>query len=326
VPRFILERFAKDGALDLIERADLTKVIRSSVSNALLMKDFYSLETDQGRDPIVEKFLATDIEGPAAESIRRLVEGGRSLAAPAVRGPTSWFLAMQHVRGRASREMLVEHHKAMARVTASLTTPEMVLRGARERGEDMTEEEAADTAEYARSDDYEIEIERAANLHLGTILTSVPDIAKLLYARTWRLLTFTDPVLVTCDEPVALIGEDPQSPGDAGGFKRARSIVFTLDPRRALVLIRPDVEPLDARSDAGPAQAAIINRNVAFGAHRFIVRHPGTDPLRGVALPKKAPSVVVVGNLVGMHPNATEAGRAKAIAQAQKKIRTRKPV
>jgi hypothetical protein len=274
VPRFILERFAKDGALELIERDDLSKVIPSSVSNALLMKDFYSLETDQGRDPIVEKFLATDIEGPAAEQIRRLVEGGRSLAAPGVRGPISMFLAMQKVRGRASREMLVEHSKATARVMMSMATPAMVLRVARERGDhEMTEAEAADTAEYARSGEYEIEIQHEANLHMGTLLEPVPDLAKMLYARTWRLLTFADPVLVTCDEPVALIGEDARSPGDAGGLKRAQSIVFTLDPRHALVLIRADVEPEDDRSDAGAYQAGIIK--CAGRRDRLAVRDGG---------------------------------------------------
>jgi hypothetical protein len=321
VPKFILERFAKDGALELVERDDLSKVIRSDPKNALLMKDFYTLETEEGPDPVLEKFFDTDIEGPAAEAFRRMVDGGRALHAPGIRDPISWFLAMQRVRGRASREMLVEHSKASLRMAMSMATPEMVLRLARERGEEMTEEEAAETAEDARSGEYEIGFDHEANLHMGAVLEPVPDYARMFYARTWRLLTFPDPVLVTCDEPVALIGEDPRSPGDAGGLMKARAIVFTIDPRHALVMVRADVEPEDARSDAVEFQAEFINRNVAFAAHRFIVRHPGTDPLRGVVLPKKAPSVVVVDNYIAMHPNATEQGRAKEIERLREMMR-----
>jgi hypothetical protein len=330
VPRFILERFAKDGALDLVERADLTKVIRSSVRNALLMKDFYTFETDEGPDTSVETLLATHVEGPAAEAFRRLVDGGRSVVAPGIRDPISLFIAFQYLRGRASREMLVEFSKAQMRQVLSMATPEMVLRSARERGEEMSEEVAADTAEYARSGDYTLQMNYEANLHLGTILKPALTVAEMLLKRSWRLLNFREPSLVTCDEPVGLVGKDPRGPGNAGGIAGAREIVFPVDPHHALLLIHADRGVEEGTYPAGAKQAEIVNLHVAFRAHRFIVRRPETDPLRGVVLPNRAPSVVVVGNgavgkgsvaLIGMEPNATEDQRARTVAKMRGKLR-----
>jgi hypothetical protein len=51
-----------------------------------------------------------------------------------------------------------------------------------------------------------------------------------------------------------------------------------------------------------------INTHVAFHAHRFIVRHPGTDPLRGLNVPKKAPLVFSFGDMIAMSPNQSLPG------------------
>jgi hypothetical protein len=315
VSRFYLERFARDGVVEVVDRNDFSKAFSSRVENALVGKHFYSFDTDQGRDTSVEKTLATHVEGPAALAIRRLVEGGRPLAAPGIREPLSMFMAMQRVRGPAVREMLVEQFKATTRKLVSIARPSEYQRMARPRGEEMTDEEAADASDFARNGDYTIEVEREANLHLGTVLKAAVEMAPMFESRIWSMFEFRDPVLVTCDEPIALVGRDQNVPGDAGGMMGAHAIVFTLDPRHALLMIRPDLRAEQERKLGGAADAVTINRHVAFGAHRQIVRYPGTDPLAGITLPKKASSVFVFDDIVAIQQNATEEARARFLGR-----------
>jgi hypothetical protein len=211
--------------------------------------------------------------------------------------------------------MLIEHAKASARKVVSLAPPSEFMRVARETGDEISEEEATATAEFARRGEYTLETDREANLHLLTVLKPALDLAAWFNARTWRLLEFDEPVLVTCDEPVALVGEDPYAPGNAGGLVRAPEVVFPIGARHALLMIRPDLGSDEGRRHGTAKQADIINLHVAFGAHRFIVRHPGTDPLRGIVLPKKAPSAYVFGDIVAMQRNATQESRAKFLAK-----------
>jgi hypothetical protein len=246
-----------------------------------------------------------------------MFDQGRPLVAPGPRAAISIFLAFQYLRGPGTRHALVEQHKGTIAKMASMTTPAMVMEGARERGEDMTEEDAADIAEFATSGDYTLEIERQSNLHLGIAFPAVFEIVRFFERRHWRVLEFDEPCLITSDEPVALVG-DPHRPGGGGGLPYVREIVVPIDPRRALVMVRPDLGAEDRRHWAGPAQAKIINEHVAFSAHRFIVRTPGTNPLAGIKLPEKAPPVFVVGDFIGMAPNVSVEARAKMIERMRK--------
>jgi hypothetical protein len=317
VPKFYLERFAVDGSVELVRRDDLTTSFPRTIEQALTENYFYSIEVEEGRDPLGETMLADQVEAPAAEAIRRMFDQGRPLVAPGPRAAISIFLAFQYLRGPGTRHALVEQHKGTIAKMASMTTPAMVMEGARERGEDMTEEDAADIAEFATSGDYTLEIERQSNLHLGIAFPAVFEIVRFFERRHWRVLEFDEPCLITSDEPVALVG-DPHRPGGGGGLPYVREIVVPIDPRRALVMVRPDLGAEDRRHWAGPAQAKIINEHVAFSAHRFIVRTPGTNPLAGIKLPEKAPPVFVVGDFIGMAPNVSVEARAKMIERMRK--------
>lgn len=318
VPKFYLERFTKDGKVEVVERNNPARFFAAKPRNVLGENHFYAFDTDEGRDNAVEKMLGEHVEGPAAEAFRRLVDQGRSIVAPGIRGPICTFLAFQRVRGNAVRQMIVEHHKATMRKVLSLATPAEVMRVARLRGEEMTEEDAIDTAEYARSGEYTLEVASEANVHLSSVLKAALAIAPMLNARTWRILEFSEPCLVTCDEPVALVGADPLSPGNASGLAHAHEVVFPIDPRHALLMIRPDRDSNEIRGPGTARQAEIINLHVAFSSDRYLVRHPGTDPLRGIVLPKKAPPVFVFGDVVAMQQDATEESRAKFLAKVRR--------
>ncbi len=204
-----------------------------------------------------------------------------------------------------------------------MATPSEIKRIARLRGEEVTDEEAADTAAFANGDGYRIEVQRVANLHMGMAFPAVPELVKFFYGRRWRVLEFEEPALITSDEPVALVGRDPETFGNVGGLANAPQIVFPIDPRRALVMVRPDEDADELWMPGNRAQADIINRHVAYCAHRFIVRMPGTNPLAGLTVPKKAASVMVVptakGFMIGTTTNASEEDQARIVKRIQEK-------
>lgn len=310
VPQFLLDRFAKDGLIELIDRHNFTKRRQSAVPTALAQNDFYTLESDAGRDPAVEKMFADEVEGPAASALRKVIDQRRSSTFPALRQNISAFLAFQFIRGESTRRAIVEEHRAMFQKTALVATPEILRADIRRReSREPSEQEVRELWEFAQNTDaYKVVVPNEAEAHLGIALPIAQELIPLIYDRQWVILVFDTPLLLTGDEPVAVVGKKLK-PGEAGGgIKLGDEVVFAADPRHALVLTQSD-EPDEARRGT-PRMASIINRHVAFGCHRFIAQTPGLDTLKGMALPKKAAPTQTFGNFVLFNPRLSVAGAA----------------
>jgi hypothetical protein len=314
VPQFYLRRFAMGNNVELVRREDPKRSIRLDVENALFERDFYTIETDEGRDTSVEKMFGTHIEGPAARAITRVVDAKRPMSFPGLRGAISTFLAFQFVRGPVTRHAHVEFFKAQARAIALRATPEMVQKELVRQGDPISYEEAEGIVSFAQTGKYEIEVSNHANLHLGAALKAALDLIPLFATRKWVLLEFETPALVTGDEPIALVGSS-LSPGEPLGVYNAPEIVFPTDPRHALVKVRPDRISEDKVSAGNQRMADVINRHVAFSSHRFIVRLPGTDPLRGLAIPDKAAPIAVVGDYLIVQPRVSASARSTFLSK-----------
>ena len=101
------------------------------VKKALAENYFYSLDLETGREPLGETFLANQVDTPGCDAIRRMFDERQPLGDHATRAALSIFLAFQHVRGRTTREALVEYTKLSMRVLGSFATPALVLERAR---------------------------------------------------------------------------------------------------------------------------------------------------------------------------------------------------
>lgn len=219
VPQFLLRRFAEgvgdDAKLELIPRDDLRRVIPLSVEKSLAENYFYAIETPQGRDNFVEDLLVDHVEDPAATAMRRVLDDGRPLSAPAWRAPLALFLAFQRSRGPAMRQMLADHLKATARKMLSISTPAMVmdvLNRKREAVEDeriaadlgldgdeetteaamaeTTEAEAEEIIAFAREGNYQLAVQRVANLHADSLLRAAIEMVPYFDERVWCVLEF----------------------------------------------------------------------------------------------------------------------------------------
>jgi hypothetical protein len=114
-------------------------------------------------------------------------------------------------------------------------------------------------------------------------------------------------MLITGGEPIALIGTSLE-PGEPLGLATAPEVVFPTDPRHAFVMVRPDRTHIERRDKGTPEMAQIINRHIAFCSHRFIVQHPGTNPLEGIDLPEKAEPARMQSDYVILQPQLSIKG------------------
>ncbi len=319
VPQFLLERFSENGVVTLIDRRDFSTRRDVGVRVALAQNDFYTLKTEHGPDTSVETDLfAKQIEAPAATAIRRVIDHNRPPSFPALRQHISLFLAFQIVRGESTRDAITSMMTANYRKVVSLLTPEMLRRQSREMGiGEQTDEEIRELWEFAQSSEkYKVEVNDETAAHLGLGLPIALELMPFLMKRHWSILEFDEPLLLTGDEPLALIG-DTLEPGEIGGVERAPQIVFATDPHHALVMIRRDLAAEDDRHKGTAHMAEIINRNVAFGCHRFVAQRPGDDLTSGLVLPEKAPSTQTVGNYVLVNPRRSVAAAAEVRQRAE---------
>jgi hypothetical protein len=119
---------------------------------------------------------------------------------------------------------------------------------------------------------------------VGRSLAAMPALARQLAARTWQLVRFPDPVLLTSDTPVVLWAPSTAGKAYQVGLGSAHEVRVPLDARHALIVARQAPAGEIVR-DLGARQARALNRTVAEGAVEWMYYHPESDPLEGVELP-----------------------------------------
>lgn len=305
VPKFYLERFAVDGNVTLVKRDDFACSLPTDVTNATVEKHFYTLDLEEGRSPELEHFFANVIEPMGKNSMRRIVDEGFFPPPPGRRVALSTYCAFQFIRGAAARHVIREHYEAVCKKIASTIGPEQareILTRDLEEGESApTENDVDDFIAWARDPDaYRVRASSEANLHVGGTLRNAMDLIPYFRERAWMLVTFDDDVLVTGDEPIALASLSGEPGEESLGLAGAEQVFFVTDPRHAIAMIHPKHATKDAMHNGTSDLARTINRNVAYGCHRWIIHKPGTNPLRGVEIPRKGPVVEVDGGLVTM--------------------------
>lgn len=300
MPQSYLLRFARDELVDVVDRHNLRNHFTTGVGNALVQNHFNTVETDDGNALCVEDLFSQRVENDGISAIRRLIDDKRPAVLPGIRSRLSTFLAFQHIRGESSRSVILEQHKATMHTVLQTMTPEMlrayILRTTHTTPSDEEVAELHQFSHELRRD--QIGVSALPNLHFGTLLPIALDSIQYFYSRTWHILEFSDPLLITGDEPIGLVGKTWE-PGEAIGLRTAAELVFATDPHHALVMVHPGKETdSETRHPGTPEMAKLINTHIAFGCHRHVVRCPGTDPLKGINLPKKAEPVGTFGPYV----------------------------
>jgi hypothetical protein len=114
-------------------------------------------------------------------------------------------------------------------------------------------------------------------------LSALPALARLLSARTWQLVAFPRPALITGDTPAVLWTRAQALMPFGIRLGVADEVRVPLSPRHALILAR-HAPAGEVVRELGDRHAAALNRTVAEAAHEWMYYHPASDPLEGVEL------------------------------------------
>lgn len=264
VPERLLARFADEGGQVLMERRDRSRRHVAPVAQAAAEAGVYG--PAPGERAVRLAALLDAVEAEAGPLLDALVEGPFPPRG-AARARLALWAAVHLLLGRGWRAQLVQRAAELASVV-----------------EPHVPEDEAETSPAAPAGEPAHVVVRAPGEDPARVrLDGLPAVARLLAARTWQLVRFPRPLLLTGDTPVV-----PWAPSAApwarlGGLAAAEEVRIPLDPCHALILARRATAG-EVTRELGERHAAALNRTVAEAARVWMYYHPASDPLFGIEL------------------------------------------
>ena len=289
VPRFLLAGFADSTGQLMAERRDRTRRRLILVDAAVAELGRYSLPPARASAPALAGLLA-ETEARAAEAARRITADGAFPPVGVDRASLALVLAGQLLLGR--------YHRAEAGRAATLVGQLIVstIEDAEEEEDDADAAEAPEPEAEAPDPEppparkpepvrgaREPDVLLPGQPPVGRSLASLPALARQLAARTWQMVRFPTPVLLTSDTPVVLWAPSAATKLYQVGLGSAHEVRVPLDARHALIVARRAPAGEIVR-DLGERHARALNRTVAEAAAEWMYYHPQSDPLEGVEL------------------------------------------
>lgn len=282
IPKFYLEAFASKGKILVQELGGV--LYTSSTRKAFVVNDFYNT-SDSGSNPSLEfENHLGKLEANAATALRRL--RNREVLDIEEKATIAEFLLAQWVRGEDFRDHSKSFNNLAIRDMARESS-ESDLRLFHELsfGRLVTDDEwsslwARYTSEYGPG--FENTVANSFSQLKG--LTSEAK-KTLLLMRTWKVLDFSVPLLLSGDRPVVLSGLTRTPESVLGpGLAKAEQIVFPMSRSMALVLElgspgqRPDEIKNELQSihwvKADQSQGDAINQLIALNSMEKLFGHP----------------------------------------------------
>jgi uncharacterized protein DUF4238 len=289
VPRFLLAGFADSTGQLMAERRDRTRRRLILVDAAVAELGRYSLPPARASAPALAGLLA-ETEARAAEAARRITADGAFPPVGVDRASLALVLAGQLLLGR--------YHRAEAGRAATLVGQLIVstIEDAEEEEDDADAAEAPEPEAEAPDPEppparkpepvrgaREPDVLLPGQPPVGRSLASLPALAHQLAVRTWQMVRFPTPVLLTSDTPVVLWAPSAATKLYQVGLGSAHEVRVPLDARHALIVARRAPAGEIVR-DLGERHARALNRTVAEAAAEWMYYHPQSDPLEGVEL------------------------------------------
>jgi hypothetical protein len=301
LPAVLLARFADEAGQVMAERRDRGRRLLVPVAQAAVDAGAFTVSPAGTSGSTLDRLLA-EMDGRAGRAIDALLTGAFP-PAPGDRAAIALLLALQLLVGRGHRERAIRAAALLGQVIAGNlpggedSEEEEGESEAAEEGDETTEEEGDETteeeggeespeaAEALAGDEAEAEDEQVEIDVVDTPLdlTPVPELARLLAARTWQLVRFPSPALLTGDTPAVLWTRPGSSTAQRWGLGGADEVRVPLDPRHALIVAR-HAPAGEVVRDLDDRHARALNRTVAEATHLWMYYHPASDPLERVEL------------------------------------------
>jgi hypothetical protein len=294
VPKFYLEGFARDdGRIGVIRLGETTSRFVTSVINAAVEVDFYMVETEDGPSADVEEMLSR-IEGRASNAIQALLAAGLPLD-EGLRADLAIFLGFQALRDRRARDAENQITDFLAKAHLVALGPNQIQTAIEDiEGRSPSEEEIQQQLSFF-ADHERYKVVQHTNELVRTMLERAEASAAMIATRTWQLLTFDEPSLVTTDSPVV----QWQHPDKRGGFYgvgigTADELRFPVDRHHGLV-IAWEAPAGEVTRVGTPGMAAAFNHSVLAGAYQTVFHHPNSSEIDDALLPQPHPPMQFSG-------------------------------
>ncbi len=243
--------------------------------------DFYSLaspDVDPEEVPplVVEVFLG-EIEGRAKHFMDYVEEHGCDSPDPHDAAWFAWFVGTQITRGRHFRNGYQMLGNEFFKLQMRHLTDEGIRQRLIENGRDAGDEEVASTREFidkVMAGDYVVAPQPAEATAMA--IDFALRMGEFLFVREWRVYRAPFGGLITCDEPVVLLGDRLTPRGWRPGVGSAGVILLPLSPHSVIAFFHPDLEvdSLGWFPELLPSEVDEVNMSVAANSHRWLFEPP----------------------------------------------------
>lgn len=273
VAESFLYRFADTkGRVAVVGRDDPSDQFTTGVKNALVEGRFYDSPLPGAPDPLWVETGLSRIEGEAKAALGRIDEGTFP-PTDADRRTLMRFIALGLIRGYRFRELVEPAYAAWKTLPvpthAAMAENARLLLGVEPSGNELD----VLVEEVRRAKETNEPLPEGAAAGLIALLAGA--VSEHLAGRTWHLLTFDEPLLVTGDAPVAL-NNNVLSRSCPLGILNCDEILIPIDPRRAVFLLKSGRAA--PRQSGTPELARRVNHTIASQCLRWIVHKPDTMP------------------------------------------------
>lgn len=291
VPASYLRRWAEDGKIR-VTQVDNEKSYLSAPEKAARETDYYRLESPNiDRDavpPLLFEKMLGGIEGLSVGIVDVLTKQGPEALSAAQRAQFSFFLALQITRGHsfrvANRLMVRDYFQLKYEGVTPDGARQMLINAGMPATVEDIETAHAQLEEIARGDVFFEPQDPSIVAQSGSAAAAM---GEHLFARNWYTFE-TKPILVTCDEPVIMIGGPPRSRKERAGVATAGVIIFPLGPSALLAMFLPHVRPRGSLQLDG-VETAEINREIVTSTSRWAFERPSRRVTERMPVPPPVP-------------------------------------
>lgn len=296
VPASYLRRWAEDGKVR-VTVVDENRSYLSAPETAARETDYYRVDhpdvDPRMLPPLLVETVLSKLEDNAKNVIDDLVRhcdpGQLQLQQL---HEFAWHLAFSITRGKAFRDESKEIFADLYRMQYEKFTDNDIRARLREHEIDPTADEVARHRQFL--DDLTtgetVAVPPNAQVIAHAARTAVPLGEHLL--KRWWVVYELPPILVTCDEPVVVIGGPGAPRSERSGVGIAGVVIFPLNPSALLAMFHPDLAPTaPARLDH--IETAELNREIIAAAARWAFERPMRRVAEQMQVPPAPPKASV---------------------------------
>lgn len=287
VPNSYLSRWAEDDKIR-VTRVDDQYSYLAPPRKAARETDYYLLESPdvdpEEVPPLLMEVMFGEVEGLAKAAIDQMLETGSAHLGPEQAAEFAWFLGFQATRGHAYRRTQAHLMNELFRLKYGKVTDEGLRQLLSKRGQPGDD---ADVAAARRFIDElnagTMRVTQQQTAMAAQSAKSAYDVGQQFLNRHWQIFT-APPILITCDEPVVLIGGPGHRRGERGGFASVGVVVFPLAPNAVLAMFRDDLRPAEPW-ELAHAEVAELNREILAASARWAFERPARHFTQKVMVP-----------------------------------------